>query len=335
MEGPGGEPPGTAAHRGSRGLREPPPSGLRHKTCTDRDAGASDGAWPWGSAELRDPRTGLGRGVQRGSGTLGRGSAAELRDPPAGLRCGAQPGSGNSRRDFAVGFSRATGRCDRALRWRSAGLRDAPTGIRRGAQPGSGKLRGDSAGRFSGVRDGAVLRGSAGLRDPPPGLSRARDAPLGFYCGAQPGCGARLRRDLAVRLSRAPGPAATSVCRGSAPLRCWAPGPSSGRHGSALGPGGLRRCLRSVPNGEERAAPCPPLPASPGTCPGPTSPGSEPSPASSSSSSSRRDTAPWGRGPLPCPPLPTTGAAAAGSSMELAAFYTGKNEARPLLLRQG
>lgn len=68
--------------------------------------------------------------------------------------------------------------------------------------------------------------------------------------------------------------------------------------------------------------PCPPLPASPGTCPGPTSPGSEPSPASSSSS--RRDTAPWGRGPLPCPPLPATGAAAAGSSMELAAFYTGK-----------
>lgn len=178
MEGPGGEPPGTAAHRGSRGLREPPSKGLRQ-------AAAQIG--------LRNPPMGLCRGVQRGSGTLGRGSATELREAPAGLSGGAQPISGNSRRDFAVGFSRATGPADGAMRRRSAGVRDAPPGIRCGAQPGSGTLRWDFEGRFSGVRDVALLRGSAGLRDPPPGLC----------CGAQSGSAARLRRDFALRFSRA------------------------------------------------------------------------------------------------------------------------------------
>ncbi|XP_037985747.1 translation initiation factor IF-2-like isoform X1 [Motacilla alba alba] len=277
MEGPGGEPPGTAAHRGSRGLREPPPSGLRRK---------------------RLPRP--------GSGTL-RWGFAGLLELPTGLCGRIQPGYGTFKRSSAVAFSRAPGRSDRDPLRGSAGLRDAPPGLCCGAQPGSGTLRrGSAAGlsRAPGPSAGTLRCGSAGLRDGAPGPPAG--APL--RAAGQPplSVGARLRS--------------------AAGLRCCAPGPSSERHGSALGPGGLRRCLRPVPNGEERAAPCPPLPASPGTCPGPTSPGSEPSPASSSS---RRDTAPWGRGPLPCPPLPVTGAAAAGSSMELAAFYTGKTRHGP------
>ncbi|XP_041315493.1 transcription initiation factor TFIID subunit 4-like [Pyrgilauda ruficollis] len=286
---------------------------------------------------------GLCRGVQWGSGTLGWGFAVGFSGAPGPSDGDLLPGTGILRRGSAAGLSRAPGIPDGTLRWDSAGLRDLLTELCGGVQSGSGTLRPGSAAGLSralGLSD-RTLRGDSAASE------------MGLCCGAQPGSGT-LQRGSAAGLSRAPVLASDGTLRcGSAglwhrapgppagaplsaagqpplsvgaQLRCWAAGPSSDRHGSALGPGGLRRCLRPVPNGEERAAPCPPLPASPGTCPGPTSPGSEPSPASSSS---RRDTAPWGRGPLPCPPLPATGAAAAGSSMELAAFYTGKTRHGP------
>ncbi|XP_037985748.1 uncharacterized protein LOC119698180 isoform X2 [Motacilla alba alba] len=180
MEGPGGEPPGTAAHRGSRGLREPPPSGLRRK---------------------RLPRP--------GSGTL-RWGFAGLLELPTGLCGRIQPGYGTFKRSSAVAFSRAPGRSDRDPLRGSAGLRDAPPGLCCGAQPGSGTLRRDFALRFSrapGRGSGTPSRGSA------------------------EGCGA-----------------ATSLRRGSAPLRSRAP---------LLRSGTLLRAPRLC----ARAGRAPPLPA--------------------------------------------------------------------------
>ncbi|CAN8183644.1 unnamed protein product, partial [Coccothraustes coccothraustes] len=170
MEGPGGEPPGTAAHRGSRGLREPPPSGLRCR----RLPRPGSGTLRWGFApgygtSRRDFAVGFSRATGPSDGAL-RWRLAGLRDAPTGIRCGAQPGSATLRLDFEGLFS---GVRDGAVLRSSVRLRDPPPGLCCGAQSGSGTLHRGSAAGLSRApvlsSDGTLRCGSAGLRHGAPG----------------------------------------------------------------------------------------------------------------------------------------------------------------------
>lgn len=186
-------------------------------------------------------------------------------EPPStaarrGLRVPRVPGASSDR---APGLG-ATGCPDGASLRGSARLREPSTGLRCGVQHGPS--------------DRVLLRGSAGLRELLPVFSRGTGPSDGSAAGAS---GLRcwsLLRASAPGCSPAPCAALPVLPpRSGAP---WVRDPATLQPDSAARSGGrFRRCLRTVPNGELQAASCPPLPASPGTCPGPTSPGCEPSPA--------------------------------------------------------
>lgn len=186
-------------------------------------------------------------------------------EPPStaarrGLRVPRVPGASSDR---APGLG-ATGCPDGASLRGSARLREPSIGLRCGVQHGPS--------------DRILLRGSAGLRELLPVFSRGTGRSDGSAAGAS---GLRcwsLLRGSAPGCSPPPGAALPVLPpRSGAP---WVRDPATLQPDSAARSGGrFRRCLRTVPNGELQAASCPPLPASPGTCPGPTSPGCEPSPA--------------------------------------------------------